>query len=429
MAEIIKMPKMSDTMTEGTIASWVKKVGDKVKAGDVLAEVETDKATMELESYENGTLLYIGVKEKASVPVDAIIAIIGKEGEDISTLIGDNATLEPKKETTPVDAAPLSDTSGIEATVIRMPKMSDTMTEGVIAAWVKKVGDKVKAGDVLAEVETDKATMELESYEDGVLLYIGVEAGKAVPVDGIIAVVGKEGADYTPLLSSSPKKNDQPAKTENKQAETTLASASISSVTVAAGSSDSRTKISPLAKKLAQEKGIDVKAVVGSGENGRIVKRDVESFSPAAVKTTASNASISTTTVSGIESFEEVSVNNMRKTIARRLSESLFTAPHFSLTIDVDMDKAIDARKSMNDYAEAKISFNDIVIKAVAIAIHKHPKVNGQWLGDKIRYNHHVHIGVAVAVEDGLIVPVVRFADTLSLTQISTSVKELGSKA
>jgi pyruvate dehydrogenase E2 component (dihydrolipoamide acetyltransferase) len=430
MAEVIKMPKMSDTMTEGTIASWVKKVGDKVKAGDVLAEVETDKATMELESYENGTLLYIGVEEKASVPVDAIIAIIGKEGEDISALIGGKAAPAAVAETPPAtQAAADADTSHIEATVIRMPKMSDTMTEGVIAAWVKKVGDKVKAGDVLAEVETDKATMELESYEDGVLLYIGVEAGKAVPVDGIIAVVGKQGVDYTPLLSSSPKNNGQAAKTEPKQVETVSAPASVSSSAVAAGNSDSRTKISPLAKKLAQEKGIDVTAVVGSGENGRIVKRDVESFAPAASKTAASTQTPTTPTISGTESYEEVAVNNMRKTIARRLSESLFTAPHFSLTIDVDMDKAIDARKSMNDYAEAKISFNDIVIKAVAIAIHKHPKVNGQWLGDKIRYNKHVHIGVAVAVEDGLIVPVVRFADTLSLTQISASVKELGSKA
>lgn len=430
MAEVIRMPKMSDTMTDGTIASWVKKVGDKVKAGDVLAEVETDKATMELESYETGTLLYIGVKEQGSVPVDAIIAIIGAEGEDISALISGGAAPAAKVEApaaAPVAAAPAVDTSGIEATVIRMPKMSDTMTDGTIAAWLKKVGDKVKAGDVLAEVETDKATMELESYEDGVLLYIGVEAGKAIAVDGIIAVIGKAGVDFTPLLSSTPKSNGQAAAPAQ---ESVSSAAAVSAPIAVSSSSDARTKISPLAKKLAEDKGIDIKALAGSGENGRIVKRDVETFTPSAapVKETAT-ASVSAPIAVGTESFEEIPVNTMRKIIAKRLTESLFSAPHFSLTIDVDMDKAMEARASINAYAEAKVSFNDMVIKAVATSIHKHPKVNGQWLGDKIRYNHHVHIGVAVAVEDGLIVPVVRFADSLSLTQISSTVKDLGGKA
>ena len=439
MAEVIKMPKMSDTMTEGTIASWAKKVGDTVKAGDVLAEVETDKATMELESYEAGTLLYIGVKEKDSVPVDAIIAIIGKAGEDISSLINGNSGGSVEKSTpTPPDmkaepsnvpaAEPQQDTSGIEATVIRMPKMSDTMTEGVIVAWHKKVGDKVKSGELLAEVETDKATMELESYEDGTLLFIGIEAGKSVPVDGIIAVVGKEGVDYKPLLSSTPPKNGQAAFKEDKPQEV-KADASVSQPVAVSSNGDSRVKISPLAKALAEGKGIDIKALAGSGENGRIVKRDVDGYTPSAEGSKDAKTSSATSPVVGQESFEEIPVTSMRKVIARALTESLFTAPHFSLVIDVDMDKSMEARKSLNEYAEAKISFNDMVIKATAAAIRKHPKVNGAWLGDKIRYNNHIHIGVAVAVEDGLVVPVVRFADSMSLTQISSAVKDLGGKA
>ncbi len=439
MAEVIKMPKMSDTMTEGTIASWAKKVGDTIKAGDVLAEVETDKATMELESYEAGTLLYIGVKEKDSVPVDAIIAIIGKAGEDISSLINGNSGGSVEKVSTPIppdeksEAIPgvaqgQQDTSDIEATVIRMPKMSDTMTEGVIVAWHKKVGDKVKSGELLAEVETDKATMELESYEDGTLLYIGIEAGKAVPVDGIIAVVGKEGVDYKPLLSSAPQKNGQAASKENKQE--VKAAASVSQPAIVSSNGDSRVKISPLAKALAEGKGIDIKSLSGSGENGRIVKRDIDSYSPStATSNDAQVSKQSAPVMAGQESFEEVPVTSMRKVIARALSESLFTAPHFSLVIDVDMEKAMEARKSLNEYSEAKISFNDMVIKATAAAIRKHPKVNGTWLGDKIRYNNHIHIGVAVAVEDGLVVPVVKFADSMSLTQISASVKDLGGKA
>ncbi|MBC7389132.1 MAG: 2-oxo acid dehydrogenase subunit E2 [Opitutaceae bacterium] len=440
MAEVIKMPKMSDTMTEGTIASWAKKVGDTVKAGDVLAEVETDKATMELESYEAGTLLYIGVKEKDSVPVDAIIAIIGKAGEDISSLINGNSGGSIEKQNTPIppdeksDAIPANvegqkDTSGIEATVIRMPKMSDTMTEGVIVAWHKKVGDKVKSGELLAEVETDKATMELESYEDGTLLYIGIEAGKAVPVDGIIAVVGKEGVDYKPLLSSTPPKNGQAASKEDKPQEVKVA-ASVTQPVAVSSNGDSRVKISPLAKALAEGKGIDIKSLAGSGENGRIVKRDIDSYNPStSTSKETQTSSSSAPVISGQESFEEVPVTSMRKVIARALGESLFTAPHFSLVIDVDMDKAMEARKSINEYTEAKVSFNDMVIKATAVAIRKHPKVNGSWLGDKIRYNNHIHIGVAVAVEDGLVVPVVRFADSMSLTQISSSVKDLGGKA
>lgn len=434
MAEIVKMPKMSDTMTEGVIAAWHKKVGDKVKSGDLLAEVETDKATMELESYETGTLLYIGVKEKEAIAVDGLIAIIGKEGEDISGLLGGGQSPAPKADAVvekPV-AAPVQavDTSNIKATVIRMPKMSDTMTEGVIVEWHKKVGDKVKSGELLAEVETDKATMELESYETGTLLYIGVEKGKAAPIDGIIAIVGEAGADFEKLLVAG-----APAPvTSAPKAEASIASAASTPVSNGVTSvSDARLKISPLAKNLAKEKGIDLNALTGSGENGRIVKKDIESFipssSPVNKETSKVASSVPSAAVVGKESFEEVPVNQMRKVIARRLSESLFTAPHFSLVMEINMDKAVESRKSMNDFAASKISFNDLVIKATAAAIRLNPKVNSSWLGDKIRYNHHIHIGVAVAVEDGLVVPVVRFADSKSLSQISAEVKDLGGKA
>lgn len=451
MAEIIRMPKMSDTMQEGVIAAWLKKVGDTVKTGDILAEVETDKATMELESYEEGTLLYIGVKEKESVPVDGVIAIIGKEGENIDALLAQingsgvaaaapapsatpatapSATPAPAPVSAPVAAAPAVDTSNIKATIIRMPKMSDTMQEGVIVAWHKKVGDKVKAGDLMAEVETDKATMELESYEDGTLLYIGVEAGKSVPVDGIIAVIGEPGADFQALLSAS----NAPAAASSAApaaASAPVVATSSAATATATTSSDSRIKASPLAKKIAEEKGIDIRQVKGSGENGRIVRRDVESFTPSASPSKTPTAATTTTFVAplGQESFEEVPVSQMRKVIARRLSESLFTAPHFYLTMEINMDKAIEARTSINSFIEGKVSFNDMVIKAVAMALRKHPEVNSAWLGDKIRYNKHVHIGMAVAIPDGLIVPVIRFADTKSLAQLSAEAKDLGKKA
>jgi pyruvate dehydrogenase E2 component (dihydrolipoamide acetyltransferase) len=436
MAEVIRMPKMSDTMTEGVIASWHKKVGDKVKSGDILAEVETDKATMELESYEDGTLLYIGVKEKQAAPVDGIIAIIGKEGENIDSLIreagaGSNEKKDaaPEKKENPVEPAPAADTSGIKAEVIRMPKMSDTMTEGTIVAWHKKVGDKVKSGDLLAEVATDKATMELESYEDGTLLYIGPKEGEAVAIDGIIAIIGEQGTDYTPLLKQTAAKTSASAapKAEEKK-ETVSQSQPVSQS--GASVADGRIKASPLAKKLAREKGIDISKIHGSGEQGRIVKRDVEEFKPSQTQPAKTGEQkISLPAVVGQESFEEVPVSQMRKTIAKRLAESKFTAPHFYLTMEINMDKAIEARNSINEVSPVKISFNDMVIKAVAAALRKHPKVNSSWLGDKIRYNHHIHIGVAVAVEEGLLVPVVRFADSKSLSHIAAEVKDLGAKA
>ncbi|HVD99300.1 MAG TPA: pyruvate dehydrogenase complex dihydrolipoamide acetyltransferase [Cytophagaceae bacterium] len=441
MAEVIRMPKMSDTMTEGVIAAWHKKVGDTVKSGDLLAEVETDKATMELESYESGTLLYIGVNAKEAAPIDGVIAVIGKPGENIDNLLkdiksGGKGNDKPKEEKAPEPATsnqPAVDTSNIKAEVITMPKMSDTMTEGTIVAWHKKVGDKVKSGELLAEVATDKATMELESYSDGTLLYIGVKDGEAVAVDGVLAIIGEPGADYQALLNASSK---PAAKTETKKEETVAQNTtSTTSQNHTNTSSDSRLKASPLAKKLAKEKGIDIKQVNGSGEHGRIVKKDVESFNPSSTPATTqksetkSSPAVKLPQVVGQEGFDEVPVSQMRKTIAKRLSESLFSAPHFYLVMEINMDKAIEARTSINEISPVKISFNDMVIKATAAALRKHPAVNSSWLGDKIRYNHHIHIGVAMAVEEGLLVPVVRFADNKSLSHIGAEVKEFSAKA
>lgn len=441
MAEIIRMPKMSDTMEEGVIAAWLKKVGDTVKPGDILAEVETDKATMELESYEEGVLLHIGVKEKDAVPVNGIIAVIGEKGEDFQSLLEDSSngssgdSPEPEKEApkTEKSAAPQEkiDVSNIAATVITMPKMSDTMQEGTIAAWLKKEGDEVKSGEIIAEVETDKATMELESYEDGVLLYIGVKEGDSVPVDGVIAVIGEKGADFQTLLKAqeAPKEEAAPAEapdvksTEVKTVASSKPASSPSSVAPIA--SGDRVKASPLAKKMAEEKGFAIEDIAGSGEGGRIVKRDVENYVPMASPSVSAGASAAV----GQESFEEVNVSQMRKVIAKRLAESKFGAPHFYLTMEINMDKSIEARKSMNEISPVKISFNDMVIKAAAAALRQHPKVNSSWLGDKIRYNNHIHIGMAVAVEEGLLVPVIRHADSKTLSQISNDAKTLGGKA
>ncbi|MCE2778793.1 MAG: pyruvate dehydrogenase complex dihydrolipoamide acetyltransferase [Algoriphagus sp.] len=449
MAEIIRMPKMSDTMEEGVIASWLKKVGDTVKPGDILAEVETDKATMELESYEEGVLLYVGVKEKDSVPVNGIIAIIGEKGEAFQHLLSGAPAEVVKAEVaspapTPAPAvaevkAPVASTASIPAIVVTMPKMSDTMQEGTIATWLKKVGDTVKSGEIIAEVETDKATMELESYEDGVLLYIGVEAGGSVPVDGVIAVIGEKGADYQSLLAAHQAGGTTAAPGEvasSPAPAAVVASApevAQAPVAVPATSStgNERVKASPLAKKIASEKGVDIRQVAGSGEGGRIVKRDIETFVPAAATASpqASSTQVMASPALGQESFTEEKVSQMRKTIAKRLAESKYSAPHFYLTMEINMDKAIEARKSMNEFATAKISFNDLVINASAAALRQNPKVNSSWLGDKIRYNDHIHIGMAVAVEEGLLVPVIRFADQLSLTQISNQAKSLGQRA
>jgi len=458
MAEVVRMPKMSDTMTEGVIAKWHKKVGDKVNSGDLVAEIETDKATMDFESYQEGTLLYIGPKEGEAVPIDAVIAVLGDEGEDYEALLKeDGGSAAPKTEEKKEEAKeekseePAAETGSqvsaedLGVTVITMPLLSDTMTEGVIAQWNFKVGDTIKSDDAIADVETDKATMEVTAYADGTLLYVGLEAGQAAKVNDIIAIVGPAGTDVTPLLNqkSAPAKAD--AKDTKETAPKAEASSEKAASTDAAASStsdDSRVKASPLARKIAKEKGIDLTQVKGSAENGRIVKKDVENFVPSAsTSATAAPATaaakpaesdvktISLPTYVGEERYTEKPVNQMRKTIARRLSESLFTAPHFYLTVSIDMDNAMAARAQINEVAPVKVSFNDIVIKAVAIALKQHPNVNSSWLGDKIRYNEHTNIGVAMAVEDGLLVPVVRFADGKSLSHISAEVKDFAQKA
>jgi len=323
------------------------------------------------------------------------------------------------------------------AEVIYMPKLSDTMTEGVVAAWLKKVGDSVKSGELIAEIETDKATMEFESFFDGVLLHIGVEAGKGAPVNSLLAIIGQAGEDISGLLASAPAVEEKSAP-EPAAAPAPVAAPSPAPVPspvatpapvvqkVAAVTNNDRVYASPLAKKLADEKGIDLQYVAGSGENGRIVKRDVEHYHPHPNGTVVAAGSRSGLTT---ETFTDEPVTQMRKTIARRLAESKFTAPHFYLTLDIDMDNAIAFRKSVNNVEGYKISFNDIVVKAVALSLRKHPAVNSAWMGDFIRRNQHVHIGVAVAVDEGLLVPVVRFADTKSFMEISGEVKNFAEKA
>ena len=430
MAEIVRMPKLSDTMTEGVVAKWHKKVGDKVKSGDLLADIETDKATMEFESFQDGVLLHIGVQEKGAVAVDSLIAILGKEGEDISALLNGTSGGSKKETEKPAsveNSAPVKSNTPLPASVqiVRMPKLSDTMTEGVVAKWHKKVGDKVKSGELLADIETDKATMEFESFQDGVLLHRGIEEGKSIPVDSVIAILGKGDEDVKAVIASL---SDQPttksttttSSVPEKQAvlsnQTTVQK--ITSVTPSNG----RVKASPLAKALAKEKGIDISKVNGTGDNGRVTKSDILNFK-------GGSSGRTTKFVSGVESFTDEPASQMRKTIARRLLESKNGAPHFYLNIEVDMDNAISAREAINKMVEVKTSFNDLVVKAVASALLKHPRVNSSWMGEKIRINHHIHIGIAIAVEDGLLVPVVRFADQKSLDQISVEIKDFGKRA
>ncbi len=439
MAEIIRMPKMSDTMTEGVVAKWHKKVGETVKSGELMAEIETDKATMDYESFNSGTILYLGVPEGQAVKVDDVLAIVGNKGEDYTALLSGASsagasggkTEEPKVEkAAPVaSSAPAVDTSGIKAEIVLMPKMSDTMVEGVIAAWHKKVGDSVKANELLAEVETDKATMEYESYNTGTLLYMGAEAGKSVPVNGVLAIIGEKDADWKTLLKAHESKGSAPAASVAPESTQTDAAKSAPATTQQAAS-NGRIKASPLAKKLASDKGIDIGKIEGSGDQGRITKKDVENYKPEAAPAKAGvSAPVALPAIVGKESFEEIAVSQMRKTIAKRLAESKFTAPHFYVTMEMNMDKAIEARKSINEVSPVKISFNDMVIKGVAAAIRQNPDVNVSWLGDKMRKNHHIHIGVAVAVKDGLLVPVVRFADNKSLSHIATEVKDLAQRA
>lgn len=457
---MILMPRLSDTMTEGVIAAWHKKVGDPVKKGDLLAEIETDKATMELESYKDGILLHTGGDKGVKIQVDDLLAIVGKAGEDISSLLkGGNATAaapvkkeDPKKETTqPTATTNQSAVSGTQPAaidvskmdeVVLMPRLSDTMEEGVIAAWHKNVGDTVKKGEVLAEIETDKATMELESYKNGTLLHIGAQKGEKIPVNGLLCIIGEKGkVDVNAIVaavnsgevstgstvnapeqvSESPKISAEPAK-ETVQTE-------------ASSANNGRVKASPLAKKLAAEKGIDIKAISGTGDGGRITKADIDNYMPAA-QTAATTAAPKTVIpavvpvfVAGQEGYTDIPNSQIRGIIAKRLGESKFSAPHFYLTMEINMDNAMTARAQLNEISPAKISFNDLVVKAAALALRQHPAVNASWMGSAIRRYSHVHIGIAVAIEDGLIVPVVRFADQKTLPQIAAESKELAGKA
>ena len=441
MAEVITMPRLSDTMEEGTVAKWLKKVGDKVEEGDILAEIETDKATMEFESFHEGTLLHIGIQEGEGAPVDSLLAIIGKEGEDISSLLNggaapakEEAKETPAPKTEEKAAAPKAAASipeGVE--IVTMPRLSDTMEEGTVASWLKKVGDKVEEGDILAEIETDKATMEFESFYSGVLLYIGIKEGEGAPVDSLLAIIGPEGTDVDAVLNAqavgsvaSNAPAEEAPKTEAPKAET-------ATETVTVAQDGHRILASPLAKKIASDKGINLADVKGSGDHGRIVKKDVENYQPSVAAPVARAAA--TTPVApislpvGQESMEEVKNSTMRKVIAKRLGESKFSAPHYYLTIEVDMDNAKASREQINGLPDTKVSFNDMVLKACAMALKKHPQVNTSWNGDTTVYKHHVHMGVAVAVEDGLVVPVIKFADQLTLSQLGTAVKDLAGRA
>lgn len=456
MAKAIRMPLLSDTMTEGKIIQWNKKVGDKVKSDDTIAEVETDKATMDVVGYEEGTLLYIGVKEGEAAKVNDIIAIVGKQGEDYNSILNEGKTDSkdtapkkeedtkpaPEKKDKPAESQPAAELPQ-GAKVIRMPLLSDTMTEGKIIQWNKKVGDKVKSDDTIAEVETDKATMDVVGYEDGTLLYIGVEAGQSAKVNDIIAIVGKEGTDVKAYIDgekNSAVKNAAPAETVAKKSatetdESATAASADEGETATSPSENGRIKASPLAKKLAADKGIDIAKIQGSGDGGRIVKKDVDAYKAAPAqpkeeaKKTAPVKPIQPFEQTGKESYEDIPNTQMRKVIARRLGESMFNAPHFYLTMEINMDSAITSRAALNEVSPVKISFNDLVIKACAMALRQHPALNSSWMVDFIRQNKHVHIGSAVAMPDGLIVPVIRFADQKSLSQIASEAKRLYDKA
>ncbi|MEC9135057.1 MAG: 2-oxo acid dehydrogenase subunit E2 [Bacteroidota bacterium] len=447
MAELINMPRLSDTMEEGTVAKWYKKVGDMVKEGDILAEIETDKATMEFEAFQEGELLYIGIKEGETAPVDSLLAIIGSKGEDIKDMIGGAATTttqtEESLETSDETQAPVAIVESNEektampegVEVITMPRLSDTMEEGTVAKWNKKVGDPVNEGDILAEIETDKATMEFESFYSGTLLYIGLEEGQSAAVDSVLAAIGKEGTDPEAVKAAIASSTVSVSQAEEPKAELVAAAvaeqkqtpkpelAVAQSPIVANENHNGRLIASPLAKKLAEEKGISLQQVKGSGDGGRIIKRDIENF-----KGSAGGFAVAPGP-KGLESVTELANSSMRKAIAKRLSASKFSAPHYYLGVELNMDNAIGFRQQFNTLPDTKISFNDIVLKAVALALKEHPQVNSQWFDDKIIQNHHVHLGVAVAVEDGLVVPVLKFTDEMDLRQIGVTVKDYALRA
>ena len=434
MAEIINMPRLSDTMEEGTVATWFKKVGDTVKEGDILAEIETDKATMEFEAFYEGELLHIGIGEGQTAPVDSLLAIIGKKGEDISAHLAGTASPTTEEVTTPeaVAASAASETSTPvlpdNVKIITMPRLSDTMEEGTVASWLKKVGDTVSEGDILAEIETDKATMEFEAFDNGTLLYIGIQEGESAPVDSVLAIIGDKDADVDQAVAAASSKVSAPTKSAEQLESAPVAPApEVAAVTnsVAAAvpvqNTNGRVIASPLAKRMAEERGIQLATVQGSGDGGRIIKRDIENYQP--------TTSVAFAAPQGIESVEEMANSQMRKTIAKRLGASKFTAPHYYLGVEFDMENAMAFRTQYNAIPDTKISFNDIVVKATALALKQHPQVNSRWYDDKIVKHHHVHMGVAVAVEDGLVVPVVKFADELALPQIGAQVRDFAGRA
>jgi len=432
MAELIKMPRLSDTMEEGTVATWFKKVGDKVEEGEILAEIETDKATMEFESFYEGTLLYIGINENQTAKVDAPLAIIGEPGEDIDSILGNSPKNEIKndifiEEDKSIQIEEVETEVDEDVHVISMPRLSDTMEEGTVATWFKKVGDQVEEGEILAEIETDKATMEFEAFYSGNLLHVGLNEGDSAKVDSLLAIIGPKGKDISKYLNTPTKKVEvtkENVVTESKP-EIKKADQAIQNTSKVIKSND-RIFISPLAKKLANERNIDINQLKGSGENGRIIKSDIENFKP---PVQSSIAEMQSSTQSSIEDYYEVNHSQMRKVIAKRLSESKFSAPHYYLNIELDMSETIAFRKQCNSIPDTKISFNDIIVKACAVALKNNPSVNSQWFDDKIRYNNFVNIGVAVGVEDGLIVPVLKNADKMSVADISKSVKEMAGMA
>lgn len=448
MAEKITMPRLSDTMEEGTVVKWHKKVGDKVSEGDILAEIETDKAIQEFESEYDGVLLYAGVEEGKTAKVDSILAIIGEEGEDIGSLTGENSSEKnseekseskseessEEKESDDSETEEETETSGEipdNVNVISMPRLSDTMEEGTVAKWHKAVGDKVSEGDILAEIETDKAVQEFESEYDGTLLYIGAEEGKSAPVDTVLAIIGPEGTDVSGLTGGSkpkakkaeaPKEEKKDTEVKDEKKSEPVQAETKSSESVQSFSNGERVFASPLAKSLAKEKGINLQTVKGSGDHGRITKKDIENYKPQ----TASAA------VQNFVKQESKSVANsqMRKVIAKRLAESKFTAPHYYLNVEVDMDNCMSSREQINKLnPESKISFNDIIVKACALALRKHPQVNSSWKGEETLIHGDINIGVAVAVEDGLLVPVIKNTDFKSFAEISGEVKDMAKRA
>ena len=464
MAEIIKMPRLSDTMEEGVVATWLKKVGDKVQEGEILAEIETDKATMEFESFYDGTLLYIAIEEGIPATVDSLLCIIGDKDEDISKYVNDSSSESTEKnekenttsnqldlvdqineqekidvkENSKTENTEISGTNNISQSVgsidyITMPRLSDTMEEGTISSWLKNVGDQVKEGEILAEIETDKATMEFESFYDGILSHIAVNEGETVKVDELIAIISENEIDVSKALESY---GMESSKITIKEPDNNIKLNEVEEeINTSDTSSDlnERIKASPLAKKIAKEKNIDLTKVTGTGENGRIIKNDLNDLS-LLDETTEKKIQIEenqSVKVDDVIKEETTIVQNstMRKAIAKNLSKSKFTAPHYYLSVEFNMDNAIAFREQYNSIPNTKISFNDIVVKACAIALKNHPQVNSQWNDEKIILNNNVHIGVAVGIEDGLVVPVIKNAEKESLHSINSKVRDYAVRA